>query len=82
MFLFFDNIKQALGSQVTNLLFNNALNMLTAFQGKNLFIWTFPSIVFIDNNLLSQTNINIGTIKKLSESASIVGYLFKKKKTV
>lgn len=57
-------------------MFNNDSNMLTAFQGKKLSVWTLPSIVFIDKNLLPQTNIDMGVVENLGRSACIVGYLF------
>ncbi|VDK46992.1 unnamed protein product [Anisakis simplex] len=46
-----------LGTMITNIRFNDQTNMLAGLEDNRLVIWSYPSVVFIDKDLLRRTII-------------------------
>uniref|UniRef100_A0A183VCK9 Intraflagellar transport protein 80 n=1 Tax=Toxocara canis TaxID=6265 RepID=A0A183VCK9_TOXCA len=46
-----------LGTMVTNIRFNDQTNMLAGLEDNRLVIWGYPSVVFVDKDLLQKTII-------------------------
>lgn len=40
---------------MTNILFNDQTNMLSGLQDNRLVVWLYPSVVFLDRDLLQKT---------------------------
>ncbi|KAH7717435.1 WD40 repeat [Aphelenchoides avenae] len=66
---------EKLGSLVTNITFNNTTNMLAAFQDRKLVVWTVPSVVFTDKEMLPKTMIELET-GEMGKSAFMIGRSF------
>ena len=60
------------GAAISNIHFNNNTNMLAAFRERRVVVWTSPSVVFTDRNLLALTIVELET-ENLGKSSFIVG---------
>ena len=58
---------------VSNIHFNNNTNMLAAFRERKVVVWSLPSVVFTDRELLAKTTIELET-EDMGKSAFIIGY--------
>lgn len=61
-----------LGAMISNIHFNNNTNMLAAFRERKVVVWSLPSVVFTDRELLNKTTIELEA-EDMGKSAFIVG---------
>ncbi|KAI1722949.1 intraflagellar transport protein 80 like protein [Ditylenchus destructor] len=74
---------EKIGSLVSDLHFNTITNMLSAFQDQSLVVWTYPSVVFTDKDLLAKTIINVSDSHDslgsqsatLGKSSIVIGFI-------
>jgi hypothetical protein len=57
---------------ISNIHFNNNTNMLAAFRERKVVVWSLPSVVFTDRELLDKTTIELEA-EDMGKSAFIVG---------
>lgn len=55
-----------------NIRFNNSTNMLAALQDRKLVVWTHPSIVYTDKDLLQKSVLEID-IPEIGKAPYLVG---------
>lgn len=65
---------EKIGSMITDIRFNNSTNMLSGLQERKLFIWTNPTVIFTDKDLLSRSIIEIEA-SELGKSPYIIGFV-------
>jgi hypothetical protein len=57
---------------ISNIHFNNNTNMLAAFRERKVIVWSLPSVVFTDRELLNKTTIELEA-EDMGKAAFIVG---------
>jgi hypothetical protein len=60
------------GAMISHIHFNNNTNMLAGFHERKVIVWSLPSIVFSDKDLLPSTMIDLET-EDMGKSAFIIG---------
>uniref|UniRef100_A0AC35FJS9 Intraflagellar transport protein 80 homolog n=1 Tax=Panagrolaimus sp. PS1159 TaxID=55785 RepID=A0AC35FJS9_9BILA len=66
---------EKIGSMITDIRFNDVTNMLTGLQDRKLLVWTNPSVVYTDKDLLqrSTTELEVQDLGKSPYLLSFVG---------
>ncbi|KAI6192323.1 Intraflagellar transport protein 80-like protein [Aphelenchoides bicaudatus] len=65
---------EKIGAMISNIHFNNTTNMLSAFRERKVVVWSLPSVVFTDRELLNKTTIELEA-EDMGKSAFIVGFI-------
>ncbi|KAK0404495.1 hypothetical protein QR680_017478 [Steinernema hermaphroditum] len=63
-----------IGAPIHNIHFNSTNNMLAGLQDTSVLVWTFPSVVFADKQLLQRTTITVDGGGNVSKSPQITNF--------
>uniref|UniRef100_A0A7E4VJE4 WD_REPEATS_REGION domain-containing protein n=1 Tax=Panagrellus redivivus TaxID=6233 RepID=A0A7E4VJE4_PANRE len=65
---------EKIGSMVTDIMFNTSTNMLAGLQERKLLIWTNPSVVFTDKDLLQRSIAEL-EVEDLGKSPYLISFV-------
>ncbi|KAI6204717.1 Intraflagellar transport protein 80-like protein [Aphelenchoides besseyi] len=65
---------EKIGAMISNINFNNNTNMLAAFRERKVIVWSLPSVVFTDRDLLPKVIIDLDS-GDMGKSSFIIGFI-------